>query len=503
MKSIKTAFFSTGFRFFLNLCGFLSAAAGCFVSGAVFFGKHPLTISAAESHNLKVLIFGLFLVVVFTFSILFLFRLRISSVYKDFKISFILDPSGFNYLFSELLENLDMCILVSDLKTGKPLFKNNRMNELFDICPDHNRKGWTGDIKNPPEFMLMDFPEKTEESPHGGVWGWKGKSRLNEKWYSVRVCSIQWHDGRVAALHTAFDISSIKKRESSISDFARNFIRCRENQLKKISVDLHEQVAQDLASLRIALDSVFYGIESVPEKLHERTRNMSIVLQDAISHLREIAYGLTPSALDDFGIEKALHQFCSEFAEKNRIRVNCVCSGLNSVCSECELSINIFRIIQETVSRIGLATSPSYIGISIIFSAYRIIVKFESDGRGYEINTESGLALAENELDLFNIRERIRLIGGEGLRISSGEKIGVFVSFEIPGNFEEYFREKFLKKDGTSYDENHIVTEYLPAETRPYKTSVAKKFLLFCKDGKNDSEPQRPDQYQSHVQWRR
>lgn len=498
MKSIKTVSFSMGFRFFLKFSVFFSAAVVCFVSGAVFLGKQPLNLSEAEIHNIKVLLFGLVLVFLFISGVLFLFRLKVSSAYHGFRLPFILDASGVNYFLTELIENIDLCIYVTDLKTGKPLFRNHKMRELLEMCPDESMSGWTGDIKKPPRFMLMDSPEKSEETLNGGMWGWEGKSRLDERWYSVRVCSIQWYDGRIAAFHTACDISSMKNRESGIREFAKSFIRSREAELKRISGDLHEHVAQDLASLRIALDSVFYGMEPVPEKLQDRTRNMSIVLQDAISHLREIAYGLTPSALEDFGIEKALHQFCSEFSEKNRIRVSCICSGLNAVCSGCELSINIFRIVQETVSRIGLSTRPAHIGVSIVFSAYRIIVKFESDGRGYEISTDSGLQAADNELGLSSIKERIRLIGGEGLRVNSSDSIGVLISFEIPGNFEGYF-----KGQDNAFAGNQDQNEQLPAGTRPYKNCVAKKILLFCKDGKNDSELQRPDQYQAHVQWRR
>ncbi|WP_027359401.1 sensor histidine kinase [Desulforegula conservatrix] len=501
MKSIKMSSFSMGFRLFLNLCGFVSAGLICFLAGAFLCrNDYILPIISLERQEIIVIIAGLFIVLVLV-SLLFLFlRFSTSAAFKGGRLPFIFDASGSNYFITEMMGNINIGIFVSDLKTGKPLFINRKMKDLFDLCPDAEKIGWNGDIKKPPQFLNLASPEKKGELLPEGTCAWDGISALNKRWYSVRVSKMQWFDGRIAAFQTVYDINSLKKRESELRDFTRGILRDRETELKIISTNLHDHVAQDLASLRIALDTVYYGIDDIPEKLTERTRNMSIVLQDAISHLREIAYGLTPSSLDDFGIEKALHQYCSEFSEKSGVRISCICSGIHNISSGCELSINIYRIIQNTVANLASKTSPAHIRVSVVFSATRIIVKFESDGKGYEVNTSSGYKLAEEELELHNVRERIRLLRGEGLRINSGNNMGILISFEIHGDFSMACNteSQALNSGSLKDDALNSVTE-----ARPYKTCAAKKFLLFCKDEKNDSELRHPDQYQAHVQWRR
>lgn len=500
MKSIRMSYSSMGFRVFLNFCGFFAAGLICFFSGALFCNKDSMFIVSMGNHEIKIFIIWLLLIFLIVSTLFLLFRMRTSSAFGGSRLPFIVDASGMNYFLTELMENVNIGIFISDIKTGRPLFVNQIMNDFLDFCPDPEKIGWNGDIRKSPQFLGLISPEKPDELLPGETWGWDGRSHFNDRWYSVRVCKIQWFDGRIAAFQTVHNINSLKKRESDLRDFTSATLRAHEAELKIISTNLHDQVAQDLASLRIALDTVYYGVDVIPEKLIDRTRNMSIVLQDAISHLREIAYGLTPSSLEDFGIEKAINQYCNEFSEKSGVRINCICSGIHSIVSGCELSINIYRIIQDTVSKIAAKTNPAHIRVSVIFSATRIIVKFESDGKGYEVNTSSGLKLAEEDLGIQSVRERIRLLGGDGLRINSGNNMGVLISFEIHGDFSEAINIKSKSPHSADLQEYALNNT---AEARPYKTCAAKKFLLFCKDGKNDSEIQHPDQYQAHVQWRR
>lgn len=498
MKEKGILSFSMGFRLFLNCFGILSAALLFFLLGV--YSSSPgsgLNFNKGEIAKVFPFLIGVLFFVSVTF---ILIRIKTSYAYKGMRLPFILDASGVNSFLTGLLENSNIGIFVSDFKTGAPLFVNRFMKSLLENREVTDLKGWNGDLKTPPYFMALESAGRSMDNLPGGTWGWDGKSGIDEKWYSVRACKLQWVDGRPVVFQTAYCIDSLKKMEADLSGFARECLREREAELKRISSNIHEQVAQDLASLRIAIDTACYGLDEIPDKLAERIRNMSVVLQDAISHLREIAYGLTPIAMGDFGIEKAIKQYCSEFSEKSGVRVSCVCSGIHSLSSDCEISIGIFRIMQEIVTKISEMTSPAHIRISLVFSSTRIIVKFESDGRGYDVGTATGLDQAENELGLNIIRQRIRLLNGNGLRINSGKSMGVLLSFEIFGNFTEICKIKTGDLVSAGWRDDFINSA---TESRPYKTSTAKKILLFCKDGKNDSEPRHPDQYQSHVRWRR
>lgn len=482
------------------MSGFLSAGLICYISGSFFSSRTSLDFSEILAFVSGPPMICLIFVFLFSSSIMLYLRARTSGAYKGFRLMLMMDAPGANSTLTEMMDNTDLGICVSDKINGKILYANRRLRNALGSRTDLLSRGWTGDSKVPPLFMDFVSYERTDAFSDIAVSGWEGKSCPDGRWYSVKATEIRWLDGRAAILQTVYDIDSLKKRETGIREFTKGIMKARENELKRISSDLHEQVAQDLASLRIALDTVFYGVDLIPEKLVERTRNMSIVLQDAISHLREVAYGLTPSALDDFGVEKALNQCCHEFSEAKGIRVGFVCSGTHRITSDCELYINLYRIVQETLERFGEFTNPAHIRLSLVFSSSRIIVKFESDGKGYDLSTAKGSRLAEEELSLTSIRERVRLIGGEGFRINSGQGIGVVIHFEIPGDFVELSEKEGARHFSATENDGALSAA---AESRLYKTNAAKKFLLFCKDDKNDSELRSPDQYQSHVRWRR
>ncbi|MET0982163.1 MAG: histidine kinase, partial [Telluria sp.] len=132
----------------------------------------------------------------------------------------------------------------------------------------------------------------------------------------------------------------------------------REEERTHISRELHDDLGQLLASLRMDLTLLSEACGSSPEALH-LIKGMDGNLLTAITSLRRIATNLRPRALDEGGLYFALQGLRDDFVERHGI----ACALF---ADEAELRLDdaastaVFRIVQEaltTVARHAQATS--------------------------------------------------------------------------------------------------------------------------------------------------
>jgi hypothetical protein len=152
------------------------------------------------------------------------------------------------------------------------------------------------------------------------------------RWLLVRgVIGRDAAGAPVRALGTAVDVTDLKLAEHSVRHLTREIINAQENERARIARELHDNVAQDLSSLKIACEAIFGAIPNVSPELVERFAESSRILQGAIISIREMAYALRPSNLDHLGFVRAVERLCRDFEEKTGIRTSFLQTGMDGV----------------------------------------------------------------------------------------------------------------------------------------------------------------------------
>jgi PAS domain S-box-containing protein len=201
----------------------------------------------------------------------------------------------------------------------------------------------------------------------------------------------------------------------------------REEERTHIARELHDDLGQILASLRMDLtllqQQTGAGMDAENLRL---MRGMEQNLLTAIASLRRIASNLRPRALDEGGLYFALQGLRDDFVE----RYNIPCTLL---ADEAELRLDdaastaIFRIVQEALTNIARHAGARSVTMNLFRLDGELLVTIRDDGRG--IRPED-MEKAQS-LGLVGMRERVWGMGGE-ITIASDDPPGTRIDVVLP-----------------------------------------------------------------------
>ncbi|MBG0790386.1 MAG: PAS domain S-box protein [Desulfovibrionaceae bacterium] len=221
------------------------------------------------------------------------------------------------------------------------------------------------------------------------------------------------------------------KAQERILSLTQQLIRIQEDERQRISRDLHDNVAQDLSSIMLKMETLFDDQSCVNDELMDRGRNVAEILHKAIASVRDIAYGLRPPALEQFGLVGALETLCQDVASKHSYVVDFFATGLEDIQMDYDAEINIYRMIQEAVRNISRHAGASKATIRMVKSHPDILIRIEDNGRGFNLDQRLEKAAAEKRMGVRSMEERTRLFGGV-MEIQSLPGTGTRVLIKIP-----------------------------------------------------------------------
>ena len=181
----------------------------------------------------------------------------------------------------------------------------------------------------------------------------------------------------------------------------------REEERTHISRELHDDLGQLLASLRMDLTLLRATCGATEDAAHLIT-GMDANLLTAIASLRRIATNLRPRALDEGGLYFALQGLREDFAERHGI----TCALL---ADEAELRLDdnastaIFRLVQEALTTVARHAHATHVTLTLYRSNHDLLVTIRDDGRGI---VDADMEKAES-LGLVGMRERVWALKGE------------------------------------------------------------------------------------------
>ncbi|WP_229590904.1 PAS domain-containing sensor histidine kinase [Pseudodesulfovibrio sediminis] len=221
------------------------------------------------------------------------------------------------------------------------------------------------------------------------------------------------------------------KAQERITSLTKQLILVQEDERQRISRDLHDNVAQDLSSIMLKMETLFDDVDNVDPRLEERGESMAQVLRKAIASVRDIAYGLRPPALDQLGLVKALDNLCQDSGSKYGFSVDFFSIGIETVTLDFDTEINIYRMVQEAVRNIGKHAEANKITVRLVKSHPDILIRIEDNGKGFIPKERMTEADAEKRMGMRSMEERARLIGGT-MEIQSRIGTGTRILFKVP-----------------------------------------------------------------------
>ncbi|WP_080845838.1 sensor histidine kinase [Cytobacillus gottheilii] len=210
------------------------------------------------------------------------------------------------------------------------------------------------------------------------------------------------------------------EKEHVISHY---IIASQEDEIKRISIELHEGVGQTLYSVLTGLDYLEGnmqepGMKSYSAEIREQ-------LSKTIQEIRLLSLELHPPALTSSGITAALKSYLKLYTSTYGVITKLSSAGDERILLE-KQNIMLYRVCQEALGNIAKYADSSLVHIELNWEAENLMIEIKDFGRGFDIHT--GLAKRSG---LAAMCERMELIGGTCL-ISSADGDGTCVKLSLP-----------------------------------------------------------------------
>jgi signal transduction histidine kinase len=184
----------------------------------------------------------------------------------------------------------------------------------------------------------------------------------------------------------------------------QSMIEGQEIERERIAKDLHDSLGGLLSTIKLQFDSVGSknnGMRNVKE--YVKANNL---LDAAVSEVRSISHNLQPGALMNLGLVPAIKDLINRFDDENYPEIDFQYYGLPEKIDNM-VALSIYRIIQELFHNSIKHSKAKEILLQINKVNDEIIIQFEDDGTGFEIEK-----LKNKGMGLENIKSRINYLKG-------------------------------------------------------------------------------------------
>jgi signal transduction histidine kinase len=228
----------------------------------------------------------------------------------------------------------------------------------------------------------------------------------------------------------------VKERTTELANLSSQLVSAQENERRRVSYDLHDNVWQTLLTIRFNIESLFSRQDDVDRTaLHNKSKEVMADILGAVGRIRSMQGDLWPYVLDDIGILATIDWYCRDF-EKNHpgLKVeNRIGIGEDEVPSA--VKIVIYRVMQEAMSNVVKHSQATRVSLSLINKDHSVELAIVDNGIGFD---PEEMFVKRNPLGgsgLLSVKARTELSGGIlGVESVKGNGTTVRASWSLPGN---------------------------------------------------------------------
>ena len=314
-------------------------------------------------------------------------------------------------------------------KEGRRIYVNPQYERVSGVSAAHCLGKTASEYCFVPQSVAAQFSQKLAEAMESGEtveldfsWIKGGKPT----WWFVRIVPEFDAQGKVAsALAISSDISERKAIEDVLRAFAVRRDTDREEERRRIARELHDELGQQLAALRMKVGAVDMLFGKNQPHLREEMLHLLTLVDKTIQVTRNVSTALRPAVLD-MGIVAALEWLTVEFSEYSGLDCHLSVSEREVRLSE-EMAVTIFRITQESLTNAVRHSKAGSVEVTFNREADAITLEVRDNGIGFE--TED--ANMTSSFGLLGIRERALAVGGTAA-VFSKRGHGTSVHVHIP-----------------------------------------------------------------------
>ena len=302
-------------------------------------------------------------------------------------------------------------------------------------------------------FALLEPPHRAALASFGGACLESGKSGSVEfpvqsddrgEYWLRAAGRAEGPPNRRHVIHGVLaDIDILKRAETERSHLLRRLASAQEEEQRRISRELHDQIGQTVTGLSLGLKALEQGLaKGDASAASGQLRWLEQLAAQIGRDIHRTASDLRPTAIDDLGIFRAIEAYVAEWQERYDVRVDIQTFGRDHPLPP-DVAAVLYRLVQEGLTNVLKHARASKVSIVLEKKPEGLALVLEDDGIGFDPESVGGNASGAGQasgLGLSGMKERVALLGGT-IAVESapgkGSTIFVQIPLEVQSEVEE------------------------------------------------------------------
>ena len=272
-------------------------------------------------------------------------------------------------------------------KDGEPL------SVLLTVSPIHRPE--TGALIGASAIVRDMSAQRKAES---------GMREANER-LEARVADRTAEMGE-ANRRLAQEVDERRRSDASRKTLLQRLVTIENEERRRISRELHDQIGQHLAALTLRLKALETDVTD------QTTLNAAQAMVDDLGRqVRDLALAVRPTALDELGLLPALSNYAEDWAQRHAIHLDYHDRGLDDHRLAPAVEEAIYRIVLEALANVSKHAQARRASLILERRGAEVRVIVEDDGVGFDPEALKTSGPGQR-LGLIGIEERAALVNG-------------------------------------------------------------------------------------------
>jgi len=214
------------------------------------------------------------------------------------------------------------------------------------------------------------------------------------------------------AIENARMLDNLRSQQRQVELLLNQAVIAQEEERKRISIDLHDSVAQWLVGASYRVQTCNEYLESNGNsKARAELLDMESTIVKSLKELRRVVIGLRPPALDELGLTHAVRQTLDDLKPDG---IECRFSQEGEpVRLSPSMEIAVYRVVQESLNNIRKHANATAVDITMKYLGEELVVVITDNGDGFDLTQTLDSAVSVGHLGLLGMKQRAEMLGGD------------------------------------------------------------------------------------------
>jgi signal transduction histidine kinase len=211
--------------------------------------------------------------------------------------------------------------------------------------------------------------------------------------------------------------------------FSHRILLMQEDQRKKISRALHDDISQLLVGINVHLAVFAKAAVTNPRGIPPTIVPIRRLVEKSLRIVHRFARELRPASLDDLGLIPAIRSYLEDFPKRKGRQIQFTAfAGVEALDNDKRTVL--YRVAQEALTNVDKHAHARVVKVTILKIPGGACLEVTDDGKAFDVRRLSS-AEWSNHLGLHGMRERVEMVGGR-FSVVSVPGQGTTIRAEVP-----------------------------------------------------------------------